>query len=174
MDGENTASNDFSKFDIAASDSEIWKSGEQVSFLFKLGDYEIDHFGDGTCRTPLYCLRLKNSGDLTSLDLWSFKLKSLTLQRGGVTILNNVINVNTGEKTTVRVDMAESGSLNVIVMTLDGNIVTYLQHGRADAGTHYYTWNGRNNGGSPVARGLYFVRVIGPGIDETRKVMCVK
>lgn len=174
MDGENTASNDFSKFDIAASDSEIWKSGEQVSFLFKLGDYEIDHFGDGTCRTPLYCLRLKNSGDLTSLDLWSFKLKNLTLQRGGVTILNNVINVNTGEKTTVRVDMAESGNLNVIVMTLDGNIVTYLQHGRADAGTHYYTWNGRNNGGSPVARGLYFVRVIGPGIDETRKVMCVK
>ena len=59
-------------------------------------------------------------------------------------------------------------------MTLDGNIVTYLNHGAATAGEHYYTWNGTNNAGSKVARGLYFVRVIGPGFDETRKVMVVK
>ncbi|MBO4547254.1 MAG: hypothetical protein J5700_06720, partial [Treponema sp.] len=95
-------------------------------------------------------------------------------QRGGVTILNNVIDLNNGEHTVVQVDMKESGNLNVMVMTLDGNIVTYLRHGHTDAGTHYYNWNGTNNGGSKVARGLYFVRVIGPGIDETRKVMCVK
>jgi flagellar hook assembly protein FlgD len=42
------------------------------------------------------------------------------------------------------------------------------------AGTHYYTWNGKNNAGNSVARGLYFVRVVGEGIDETRKVMIVK
>ena len=150
-----------------------WKSGDQISFLFKMGNYTVDHFGNGTIE-PLYAVRLKNPNDITSLDLWSFKIKETTLQRGGVSILNNVINVDYGENTVVQVDLKESGNLNVIVMTLDGNIVTYLRHGHTDAGTHYYKWNGTNNGGSKVARGLYFVRVIGPGIDETRKVMCVK
>lgn len=150
-----------------------WKSGDQISFLFKMGNYTVDHFANGTIE-PLYAVRLKNPNDITSLDLWSFKIKETTLQRGGVSILNNVINVDNGENTVVQVDLKESGNLNVIVMTLDGNIVTYLRHGHTDAGTHYYKWNGTNNGGSKVARGLYFVRVIGPGIDETRKVMCVK
>ena len=150
-----------------------WKSGDQISFLFKMGNYTVDHFGNGTIE-PLYAVRLKNPNDITSLDLWSFKIKETTLQRGGVSILNNVINVDYGENTVVQVDLKESGNLNVIVMTLDGNIVTYLRHGHTAAGTHYYKWNGTNNGGSKVARGLYFVRVIGPGIDETRKVMCVK
>ncbi|MBR3543582.1 MAG: hypothetical protein IKN82_07815 [Treponema sp.] len=150
-----------------------WKSGDQISFLFKMGNYTVDHFANGTIE-PLYAVRLKNPNDITSLDLWSFKIKETTLQRGGVSILNNVINVDYGENTVVQVDLKESGNLNVIVMTLDGNIVTYLRHGHTDAGTHYYKWNGTNNGGSKVARGLYFVRVIGPGIDETRKVMCVK
>ena len=161
-------------FDIPKdASSSNWKNGDQVSFVFKLGNYTVDHFGDGT-QQPLYAVRLKDSSDITSLDLWSFKIRTTTLQRGGVTILNNVIDLNSGENTVVQVDMKESGNLNVIVMTLDGNIIKYLRHGHTDAGTHYYNWNGTNNGGSKVARGLYFVRVIGPGIDETRKVMCVK
>ena len=59
-------------------------------------------------------------------------------------------------------------------MTLDGNIIKRLEKGTVSAGTHYYYWNGTNNVGKPVARGLYFVRVSGKGIDETRKVMVVK
>ncbi|MBO7123100.1 MAG: hypothetical protein J6V90_07465 [Treponema sp.] len=161
-------------FDIEKSlSSSNWKNGDQVSFLFKMGDYTVDHYADGR-NFPLYAVRLKDISDITSLDLWSFKIRTTTLQRGGVTILNNVIDLNNGEHTVVEVDMKESGNLNVMVMTLDGNIVTYLRHGYTEAGSHYYNWNGTNNGGSKVARGLYFVRVIGPGIDETRKVMCVK
>ena len=59
-------------------------------------------------------------------------------------------------------------------MTLDGNIITYLNRGTTGAGEHYFTWNGRNRNGNIVARGMYFIRVIGSGIDETRKVMVVK
>lgn len=170
---DGTANDSGVLFDIPKEAAETWKSGDQISFVFKMGDYTVDHFANGT-NYPLYAIRLKNLNDITSLDLWSFKVKETTLQRGGVTILNNVIDVNCGENAVVQVDMKESGNLNVIVMTLDGNIVKYLRHGYTDAGTHYYNWNGTNNGGSKVARGLYFVRVIGPGIDETRKVMCVK
>ncbi len=161
-------------FDIPQSVSSAnWKGGDQVSFLFKMGSFTVDHFADGTAY-PLYAVRLKDPNNIASLDLWSFKIKTTNQQRGGVSILNNVIDLNSGEHTVIQVDMKQSGNLNVIVMTLDGNIVTYLRHGQTDAGTHYYNWNGTNNGGSKVARGLYFVRVIGPGIDETRKVMCVK
>ncbi|MGN0737635.1 FlgD immunoglobulin-like domain containing protein [Treponema porcinum] len=164
-----------------------WKSGDQISFLFALSDAnnnpvkichapEYDSLTDTytTEESPLFALRLKNSGDLTSVDLWSFKLQDITKQRGGVTIFNNVINAANGEKTVVQVNMPSGGTLNVIVMTLDGNIVKYLQHGEASQGEHNYTWDGTTKSGKKVARGLYFIRVFGNGIDETRKVMVVK
>ena len=59
-------------------------------------------------------------------------------------------------------------------MTADGNVVKYLENSRQSQGMHYYHWNGTNNSGNAVARGIYFIRVVGPGIDETRKVMVVK
>ena len=164
--------------------------GDEIQFLFKLVDSDgnditidndADDFGGATQptdRVPLYAVKMPEAkiraGDFSFVDLWSFGIKSIKQQRGGVTILNNVINVNVREQTVVEVTTKEEGSLNVFVMTLDGNIVKRLNHGRVSAGTHYYRWNGTNNSGTPVARGLYFVRVVGPGIDETRKVMCVK
>ena len=123
---------------------------------------------------PLFSLRMTDLNDLNSIDLWSFRLKSITDQRGNVTILNNVIDAGRGEKTVVKVNVPEAGKLNVIVMTLDGNIITYLNRGRVDAGEHYFTWNGKNKNGDVVARGLYFIRVSGNNFDETRKVMVVK
>ena len=106
--------------------------------------------------------------------MWSFNISSITKQRGGVTILNNVIDAGIGEKCTVEVNLPSEGNLNIFVMTLDGNIIKRLSKGIVTAGTHYYYWDGKNNAGNPVARGLYFVRVSGSGIDETRKVMVVK
>lgn len=160
-------------------------SGDQVKFIFGLEDREICRVpivtGDlsgftvnVSNKSPLFALRLKNSRDISSLDLWSFRLKEITSQRGGVTILNNVIDTSRGDIATVKVDMSGSGSLSVIVMTLDGNVVQYLQHGTASGGEHYYSWNGKTKGGKNVARGMYFVRVIGSGFDETRKIMVVR
>ena len=166
------------------------QSGTQVSFLYALTDSQgslesicnIPSYDIATGlydtvsanRIPLFAVRLLDSSDLLSLDLWSFKLKSLTLQRGGVTIFNNVINVTNGESLTLQVDVAEEGTLNVMIMTLDGNIIDYLAHGKTAAGTYHYSWNGRNKAGNPVARGMYFIRVTGKNFDETRKVMVVR
>lgn len=164
-----------------------YSAGNQVSFLFGLADSDgspvkISHapvFDEisGVYKLepqPLFALRLKNSNDPTSLDLWSFRLKNITLQRGNVTILNNVIDANKGEMSVVQVNMPSSGNLDVVVMTLDGNVISYLQHGTASAGEHSYSWNGTTKSGKKVARGFYFVRVFGNGIDETRKIMVVK
>ena len=159
-------------------------AGKEYQFFFKLLDstgnvIQINHDGDKTTkRIPLYAFRMPKeriaAGDFSFIDLWSFTTRDLTRQRGGVTILNNVINAAIGEKTAIEVNMKNDGNLNVFVMTLDGNIVKRLSKGTQKAGTHYFYWDGKNGAGNPVARGLYFVRVSGSGIDETRKVMVVK
>ncbi|MCR4736451.1 MAG: T9SS type A sorting domain-containing protein, partial [Treponema sp.] len=95
-------------------------------------------------------------------------------QRGGVTILNNVINPLQEENALVEIDNPSSGNVRVIVMTLDGSVVKYLSKGNLSAGKHKFSWDGRNKSSSTVARGIYFIRVIGNGFDETRKVMVVK
>ncbi|MBQ5877151.1 MAG: hypothetical protein IIW71_05095, partial [Treponema sp.] len=99
-----------------------WDKGQQISFLFGLENedgtpVQICHAPEYheatdsyTCdMAPLFALRLKNPADLTSLDLWSFKLQTVALQRGGISVLNNVINVSNDEKAIVQVDMSNSG-----------------------------------------------------------------
>lgn len=158
------------------SDSLGLKAGDEVQFVFRIGNTKIDH-GDGT-ETYLYSYWIPEENilrkDFSLLDLWSFSLRNFTKQRGGVSILKNVINLNENEQSVIEVDMKSSGNLNVFIMTLDGNIVRRLSKGRREAGTHFFKWNGTNLSGKSVARGLYFVRVVGPEIDETRKIMCVK
>lgn len=159
-------------------------AGKEYQFFFKILDasgniIRINHDGDKTTgRIPLYAFRMPKeriaAGDFSFIDLWSFRTKDITRQRGGVSILNNVINASVGEKTAIEVNMKSDGNLNVFVMTLDGNIVRRLSKGTVKAGTHYFYWDGKNNAGKSVARGLYFVRVSGKDIDETRKVMVIK
>ncbi|MBP5602014.1 MAG: hypothetical protein J6X78_04725 [Treponema sp.] len=177
-------------FELDESITNKWAAGNQISFLFGLTNNdgtpvtimhspELDINNDmqylpSSVKMPLFALRQTDPEDLMSLDLWSFKLKTNISQRGGVTILNNVIDSAVGEKAVVKVDVLEDGTLTVLVMTLDGNIVDYLHRGSAKAGEHFYTWDGSNRKGNPVARGMYFIRVIGPGLDETRKVLVIK
>ena len=154
-----------------------WKAGDEIQFLFQISGVTIDHDGDpDTPEIPLCAVWMENTNvsSIPLLDLWSFKLKDIRAQRGGVTILNNVINVNAKEQTVIQVEMPDSGNLNIYIMTVDGNVVKRLSKGQVSEGTHYYRWDGTNTAGDTVARGLYFVRVTGPEIDETRKVMCVK
>lgn len=178
-------------FIVAKEQVTKMKTGSQLSFLFAIADASnnpLQHIltpvllsSDAgiydlskSISYPLFAFNLSNSSDLLSLSPWYITLKSITEQRGGVTILNNVINAAAGEKTVLKVNMPSSGNLDIMIMTIDGNIVKYLAHGNAGAGEHFYYWDGRNNAGSEVARGMYFVIIKGPGIDENRKVMVVK
>jgi len=109
-----------------------------------------------------------------SIRPWAFGIKDLVTHRGGATILNNVINPTRGEITALRYTLPTSGMVTITVFTLNGDVVNVLQRGAQGPGEFTVTWDGRNRGGRVVARGVYFVRVVGPGIDETRKVLVVK
>ena len=64
--------------------------------------------------------------------------------------------------------------MTIQVFTMDGDIVTVLCAATESAGEHRITWDGRNRAGQVVARGLYFVRAVGPNLDEIRKVLVVR
>jgi len=146
-------------FVIPEADTEVIP-GSRIEMLYRYGD--------------LFCARLADEADITSLAPWSFSISEMKKQRGGVTILNNVIDAHKREKAIIQVEVPTAGNLVIQVFTLDGNVVRVLERGRKGGGNYTYYWDGTNVGGRPVARGMYFVRVIGPDMDEIRKVMVIK
>ncbi len=138
-------------------------------------DMEIGNSMDMVFRYGgLFCVRLDDETDIASVAPWTFRVSETRKQRGGVTILNNVIDSNRRERTMLRVELPRAGNLVIQVFTLDGNLVRVLERNRRGGGTYTYEWDGTNAGNRPVARGMYFIRVVGPDIDEIRKVMVVK
>ncbi|WP_461256717.1 FlgD immunoglobulin-like domain containing protein, partial [Treponema sp. R80B11-R83G3] len=106
---------------------------------------------------------------------FSFDIQSIRQQRGGVTIMNNVINSDKKETAYIRYNLPRSGRVTIQIYTLDGSLVKSIRRNEhRETGTYVDTWDGSNNGGRAVARGMYFVRVVGPDIDEIRKIMVVK
>ena len=122
----------------------------------------------------LPCARLTDSNDILSFDVWNFKIVGVQKQKGGVSVFNNVINPNKNQEATIGAHLKKSGILTIQIMTLDGNVIRTLERSHKDAGDHFVNWDGRNNGGNPVASGMYFVRIAGPEIDEVRKILVVK
>jgi hypothetical protein len=106
---------------------------------------------------------------------FSFYFHNVVLQRGGATILNNVIDPTKGETVRLSYQLASAGSVTITVFTLDGDVVARLTNASSQGeGDHVVYWDGRNLAGKAVARGLYFVRIVAPGMDEIRKVLVVR
>jgi hypothetical protein len=105
---------------------------------------------------------------------WSFKIRDLRVQRGEATVTNNVINPLRGETVNVTYSITQDGKVTINVFDLKGDIVDVLYRGQRTAGEYSTTWDGRNRGNRVVARGVYFIKIVGPGISEIRKVLVVK
>ncbi|WP_210411504.1 FlgD immunoglobulin-like domain containing protein [Oceanispirochaeta crateris] len=159
LNASEVVGNGLQNFIISSSDEEM-EDGNTIEFLFFIDN--------------LPCVRLTNSSDIWSFEPWKIRIDDIREQRGGVTILNNVINPNNGDKAVLMYEVSNPGVVTAQIFTLNGNLVRILQRGRQAAGSYQYVWDGKNNGGNIVARGVYFVRVVGPDMDEIRKVMVVK
>lgn len=145
----------------------IIKDGNLIEFFLKITGIPV----------PLYCGRLPdpNAADwYRSVQPWSFNIRDVRLQRGGVSILNNVINPTRGETVKLHYVLPQSGMVTILVFDLKGDIVNVLYRGRRNAGDYTTSWNGKNRGCRNVARGVYFIKGVAPGINEIRKVLVVK
>jgi len=88
--------------------------------------------------------------------------------------MHNVINPVRGETAKLHYVLDQTGYVAINVFDLKGDIVDVLVRGQQAKGEYSTSWNGRNRGGRIVARRIYFIRLVGPGFDEMRKVMVMK
>ncbi|MFW6329873.1 MAG: FlgD immunoglobulin-like domain containing protein, partial [Alkalispirochaetaceae bacterium] len=162
--------------EAARTRSPFDRNGALRTFLIPGSDPEIEGGGDLEFQFVLGGIpaaRATDPEDPLSLAPWGFGIGGVIEQRGGVTILNNVINPQAGERTVLTYEINRAGMALIQVFTLDGSLVRVLQRGRLGEGSYSTAWDGRNLSGQIVTPGIYFIRVVAPGIDEYRKVMIV-
>jgi hypothetical protein len=151
-------------FIIPATDPAI-KDGARLQFMFLLND------GAGHI---LPCALPAAGSDPASVQPFAFVFHAIIEQRGGVTVTNNVIRPDNGQAAFVNYTVSSDGPVTILVFDFSGSVVNALHNGRQGPGHYSVTWDGKNRGGHAVARGIYFIRVVGPGFDEIRKVLVVR
>ncbi|AEF80829.1 conserved hypothetical protein [Leadbettera azotonutricia ZAS-9] len=154
-----------------SKDEPNYDSGKILDFFFHLSGSPDDLFAGRLDIAPKAAIP---ANWYRLVRPFGFEIHDITLQRSGVTVLNNVINPNNGESAYVQYHLAKGGQVTIQVFTMDGTMVDILYRGYREAGEYRAAWKGTNRGGRAVARGMYFIRVVGPDIDEIRKVMVVK
>ena len=77
-------------------------------------------------------------------------------------------------QTVVRFDLVRDGFTELDVFDMNGRNVRTLTSGHLEAGEHRATWDGRDNGGRPLASGVYLFRLRGSDFAETQRVALIK
>lgn len=77
-------------------------------------------------------------------------------------------------KTSIRFTLPNAGNVNLDVYSATGQHIRTLASGDMTAGQHEVTWNGKDDGGNAVGSGIYFYRLQGNSLSETKKMMLLK
>ncbi len=78
-----------------------------------------------------------------------------------------------GEGARVSIYPTSAGTVTLTVIDRKGGVVKQVSAPTSGSGVITLTWDGKNASGSPVAPGIYAVRVEGPGIRQVSKVAVV-
>jgi hypothetical protein len=70
--------------------------------------------------------------------------------------------------------LAESGRVDVLVYDVAGRVVRTLVGGSLNAGRHDVRWDGTTDTGAPVASGVYFAVLDGPGVRHASKLVLMR
>ncbi len=77
--------------------------------------------------------------------------------------------------TTIGYDVpTPGGHVELVIYDVSGRRVRALVANHREPGTHTTTWEGQDDGGTPVASGVYFVRMNAGAFTQTRKVVLLK
>ena len=72
---------------------------------------------------------------------------------------------------TIPCKLEAAGPARVAVYDARGRLVRTLREGTVQPGRHTDRWDGRSDGGGPVAAGVYFLRIELEGFSDTRRVV---
>ncbi len=70
--------------------------------------------------------------------------------------------------------ISKASDVSLSIFDATGRLVKTLEHGKLEAGTHTYMWDGTNNMGSESHTGIYFVRLTANKRSVTKKLILVK
>jgi hypothetical protein len=77
--------------------------------------------------------------------------------------------------TTIAYAVPNGGAeIDLAVFNVAGERVATLAAGRVEGGRRTVTWNGADAHGSPVASGIYFVRLVAGDVALSRKIVLLK
>jgi hypothetical protein len=77
-------------------------------------------------------------------------------------------------ETELKFELARAGDVRIRVFDASGRLVRVLKTGDMDRGSHTAIWNGRDDDGRSVARGVYYARLESGGVSETRKLVFLR
>jgi YVTN family beta-propeller protein len=77
-------------------------------------------------------------------------------------------------KTTISYHIRAAAEIELAVYDVTGARVTVLERGTREAGDHEIAWDGRTADGTPVATGVYFVRLTADAAQTTAKAVLLK
>lgn len=77
-------------------------------------------------------------------------------------------------RTTIRFGLRSRGPVGLRIYDVSGRLVRTLVDSELEAGPHRVVWDGRNNGGSQVASGVYFCRLATGEYKKSRKIVLFK
>ncbi len=102
------------------------------------------------------------TANMTNVSLLQVFYKDIVLPTGDITAFPNPMRPGIPGYDTMTFSNLPEGT-QIKIYTLHGELVRELDATQA-------LWNGRNSNGESVSSGVYFVRIHGPGADETIKV----
>ena len=93
-----------------------------------------------------------------------------------VQVRNNLFDPVTGAKAYIITQLQASGMVTIKVYNSRGTLVRTLFEGNRTIGAYSDEWDGKDayNSRGPMASGMYLIRIEGPGIKTTKRVVIVK
>jgi hypothetical protein len=77
-------------------------------------------------------------------------------------------------QTALNFSLPEAANVMLAIYNVNGQLVRTLESGQVSAGDHRITWDGTDDTGARVARGVYFCRMETAGFTATEKVVMLK
>jgi flagellar hook assembly protein FlgD len=86
----------------------------------------------------------------------------------------NYINTSRGEQATINYKVERDGETSIRIFNLNGDRVKEFGHLTLKAGSYTALWDGTNDSGRTVGKGIYFIVVKQPGGQTIRKLVVIK
>ncbi len=144
-----------------------------IRFSLPLGDSTVVVWNNKPVQH--YQIIMPENVTAVALDPEEWILKT----EGGSRKLSAVPNLNVypnpfNAEVTITFETNSTGMVEVAIYDVTGARVRVLQKGDLPPAFHQLPWDGRNAAGTPVAKGVYFVRLKAPKVSWVKKAVLVR